>query len=121
MTTTAGDVRLFGAVLENDGPGVVYDSLGVNGACAGLLATAMNAEHWQEQLRHRRSDLVVINYGTNESQYATDAQMERYERELREVIRRVREALPAASLLVVSPRDRPARCRRQDHHEADHP
>jgi lysophospholipase L1-like esterase len=106
VTTMEGDVRLFGAVLENDGPGVVYDSLGVNGAYAGLLANVMNADHWKEQLQHRSPDLVVINYGTNESQYATDAQMERYEKDLREVIRRVREALPTTSILVVSPMDR---------------
>jgi lysophospholipase L1-like esterase len=106
VTTTSGDVRLFGAVLENDGPGVVYDSLGVNGAYAGLLATVMNGEHWKEQLQHRSPDLVVLNYGTNESQYATVDQMARYERELREVIHRVREALPSASLLIVSPMDR---------------
>ena len=105
-TVGADEVRLFGAVLENDGPGVVYDSLGVNGAYAGMLATAMNEEHWKQQLQHRRPDLVVINYGTNESQYATPAQMERYERELREVIRRVREALPTASILILSPMDR---------------
>ncbi|MGB7925358.1 MAG: GDSL-type esterase/lipase family protein [Pyrinomonadaceae bacterium] len=106
VTTISGDVRLFGAVLENDGPGVVYDSLGVNGASAGLLATAMNGEHWKEQLQHRSPDLVVINYGTNESQYATAEQVERYERELREVVKRVRDALPSASLLIVSPMDR---------------
>jgi lysophospholipase L1-like esterase len=106
VTTTGGDVRLFGAVLENDGPGVVYDSLGVNGAYAGLLATVMNAEHWKEQLQHRSPDLVVLNYGTNESQDAKPDQLIRYERELREVIHRVREALPAASLLIVSPMDR---------------
>jgi lysophospholipase L1-like esterase len=106
VTTAGGSVRLFGAVLENEGPGVVYDSLGVNGAFAGLLATAMNEDHWKQQLQHRSPDLVVINYGTNESQYATAAQMERYEKELREVIRRVREALPGASVLVASPMDR---------------
>ena len=32
IKTTGGSVRMFGAVIENDGPGVVYDSLGVNGA-----------------------------------------------------------------------------------------
>jgi lysophospholipase L1-like esterase len=106
VTTTGGDVRLFGAVLENDGPGVVYDSLGVNGAYAGLLATVMNGEHWREQLQHRNPDLVVLNYGTNESQDAKPEQLVRYERELREVIHRVREALPAASILIVSPMDR---------------
>ncbi|MBD0372229.1 MAG: hypothetical protein ICV60_15410 [Pyrinomonadaceae bacterium] len=106
VRSLGGDVRLFGAVLENDGPGVVYDSLGVNGAYAGLLASVMNEEHWREQLQHRKPDLVVINYGTNESQYASADQMERYEKDLREVIRRVRAALPQASILILSPMDR---------------
>jgi lysophospholipase L1-like esterase len=106
VKTVSGDVRLFGAVLENDGPGVVYDSLGVNGAYAGLLATVMNEAHWAEQLQHRKPDLVILNYGTNESQYATPDQMARYEKDLREVIRRVRAALPGVSILVVSPMDR---------------
>ncbi|HEY0379216.1 MAG TPA: GDSL-type esterase/lipase family protein [Pyrinomonadaceae bacterium] len=106
VKSAGGSVRLFGAVIENDGPGVVYDSLGVNGAYAGLLATAMSAEHWAEQLRHRNPNLVVVNYGTNESQYASDDQMQHYEKDLREVIRRVRVALPSVSILVVSPMDR---------------
>lgn len=106
VKSAGGSVRLFGAVLENDGPGVVYDSLGVNGAYAGLLVTAMNEGHWVEQLRHRSPNLVVINYGTNESQYASPDQMQRYEKDLREVIRRVREALPNVSILVLSPMDR---------------
>ena len=106
VKTLNGEVRLFGAALENDDTGVVYDSLGVNGAFAGLLATVMNEQHWTEQLQHRNSNLVILNYGTNESQYATDDQMQRYERELREVVRRVRTALPSASILIVSPMDR---------------
>lgn len=106
LKTLNGEVRLFGAVLENDDPGVVYDSLGVNGAFAGLLATAMNGQHWTEQLQHRKPDLVVLNYGTNESEYASDDQMKRYDKELREVVSRVRTALPNASILIVSPMDR---------------
>jgi lysophospholipase L1-like esterase len=106
VKSAGGTIELFGAVLENEGPGVVYDSLGVNGAYAGLLVTAMNENHWAEQLRHRNPSLVVINYGTNESQYASPDQMQRYEKDLREVIRRVRVALPSVSILVVSPMDR---------------
>jgi len=102
----SGTVRLFGAVIENDGPGIVYDSLGVNGAYAGLLVTAMAEAHWQEQLRHRKPDLVILNYGTNESQYASADQMQRYERDLHEVIRRVRVGLPGVAILVISPMDR---------------
>jgi len=99
-------VRLFGAVLENDGPGVVYDSLGVNGAYAGLLKTVMNEQHWAEQLQHRKPDLVILNYGTNESEYASDDQMGRYEKDLREVVRRVHAALHGVSVLIITPMDR---------------
>lgn len=109
IKTLQGNVRLFGAVLENDGPGITYDSLGVNGAYAGLLATVMDEQHWTAQLQHRKPDLVILNYGTNESQYASDSQMERYDQDLREVIRRIRTALPEVSILVVSPMDRGTR------------
>ena len=106
IKTASGGVRMFGAVLENDGPGVVYDSLGVNGAYAGLLARVMNESHWAEQLQHRQPNLLILNYGTNESEYASDDQMARYEKDLREVVRRVRAALPTVSILIVSPMDR---------------
>jgi outer membrane cobalamin receptor len=53
-------------------------AFGVNGAYAGLLATAMNENHWSEQMRHRNTNLVILNNGTNESQYASDYQMARY-------------------------------------------
>ncbi len=106
IKTVSGGVRMFGAVLENDGPGVVYDSLGVNGAYAGLLAHVMNEQHWAEQLQHRQPDLLILNYGTNESEYASDDQLARYERDLREVVRRARAALPSISILIVSPMDR---------------
>lgn len=106
IKTVSGNVRLFGAVLENDGPGVVYDSLGVNGAYAGLLKTVMNEQHWSEQLQHRQPNLVILNYGTNESEYASEDQMARYERDLREVVRRVHSALPATPILIITPMDR---------------
>lgn len=106
VKSASGSVRLFGAVIENDGPGVVYDSLGVNGAYAGLLVSAMAEGHWVEQLSHRNPNMVIINYGTNESEYASANQMQKYEKDLHEVIRRVREALPKVAILVVSPMDR---------------
>lgn len=101
-----GPIRLFGAVLENDNPGVTYDSLGIIGAYAGLLATTMNEQHWAAQLQHRKPNLVVLNYGANESQYASDEQMVIYDRNLREVIRRIRVAIPDAAILILSPMDR---------------
>jgi lysophospholipase L1-like esterase len=100
-----GPVQLFGVVLESGRAGVEYDSLGVNGAFIGLLAHYLDADHWAEQLRHRRPDLIIIGYGANESQFER-LPMDQYEQDTREVIRRLRAALPGVSILLVGPMDR---------------
>jgi lysophospholipase L1-like esterase len=106
--TGNGEIRLFGVALESGPAGVEYDSLGVNGAFVGLLANYMDTDHWAEQLRHRNPDLVILNYGTNESQVER-LPMDQYHRDTVEVIRRIRAALPDASILLVAPMDRGAR------------
>ena len=100
-----GEVRVFGVALETSGRGVQYDSLGVNGAFIGLLAHYLDEQHWAEQLRHRRPDLVIIGYGANESQFER-LPMDQYEKDTREVIRRIRGALQDVSILFLGPMDR---------------
>jgi lysophospholipase L1-like esterase len=100
-----GDVRVFGVALQTIGRGVQYDSLGVNGAFIGLLAHYLDEQHWAEQLRHRRPDLVIIGYGANESQFER-LPMDQYEKDTREVIRRIRNALPNVSIMFLGPMDR---------------
>jgi lysophospholipase L1-like esterase len=100
-----GSVRVFGLTAEKPGPGVVYDSLGLNGGSITVLSHIFEPRHWAEELRHRHPDLVVINYGTNEADFAAFIESG-YEKELREAIRRVRQALPRTSILMMSPMDR---------------
>jgi len=100
-----GKVRVFGVSAEKSGDGVVYDSLGLNGASVTVLSRMFNAAHWAEELQHRNPQLVVINYGTNEADFAAFVD-KGYEKELREAIRRLRDALPEASILVMGPMDR---------------
>jgi lysophospholipase L1-like esterase len=100
-----GPVRLFGLTAEKSDYGVVYDSIGLNGASITVLSRMFNAAHWTAELQHRHPDLVTINYGTNEADFAAFIDRQ-YEKELREAIRRVRTALPDASILVMSPMDR---------------
>ncbi len=100
-----GSVRMFGINFERTTPGVVYHSLGLNGAYISVLARMFQEEPWALQLRHYAPDLVIVNYGTNESVYAEFIDTT-YARELKEVIRRVRSAVPRASILVMSPMDR---------------
>jgi lysophospholipase L1-like esterase len=100
-----GNVRLFGLTAAKPDPGVVYDSLGLNGASITVLSRVFNEAHWAGQLRHRDPQLVIVNYGTNEADFAAFIQRG-YETELREAIRRIRAAVPQASILVMSPMDR---------------
>lgn len=100
-----GTVRWFGVIAEGPGPGVVYDSLGLNGGSITVLARIFNQAHWTEQLRHRRPDLVIVNYGTNEASFAGFIEHE-YAGELHEAIRRIHRAVPDASILIMSPMDR---------------
>jgi len=65
----------------------------------------MDEQHWAEQLQHRAPDLVIVNYGTNESQFEK-LPMDRYEADTREVIRRIRSALPETSIMFLAPMDR---------------
>jgi lysophospholipase L1-like esterase len=99
-----GDVRMFGVVLERDVPGVVYDALGALGGRANLWE-AMNADHWKEQMQLRDPALVILQYGTNESEmgHIDDAQ---YTKWMTDLIDKVRAAAPRAAILVAAPLDR---------------
>jgi lysophospholipase L1-like esterase len=100
-----GNVRLYGVRLMKDEPGVEYNSMGVNGAAITILARNVGEEHWGDQLRHVKPNLVVINYGTNESIYAKYVDTA-FALELRRAVQRVRKAVPEAAILIMSPMDR---------------
>ena len=105
LTVERGPVRLFGVSFERNTPGVVYNSLGLNGGQVQVVVRYFDKPQWTEELQHQHPDLVVINYGTNESIYA-DYIERSYPGELRQVIERVKAAVPRASVLVMSPMDR---------------
>ena len=100
-----GNVRAFGVSFEKTEPGVQYDSLGLNGANISVLSRVFGERQWSDQLRRLQPDLVIINYGTNESGYASFVDAS-FGKELTEAVRRVRAAVPGASILVMSPMDR---------------
>ncbi len=105
IQVTGGTARLFGVDFGKSGPGVVYNSLGINGASVSILARLFNEQHWAQELRHYNPDLVIVNYGTNESVYPKFVEYA-YTKLMTEVVRRLRNALPNTSILVMSPMDR---------------
>ncbi|WP_158942746.1 GDSL-type esterase/lipase family protein [Granulicella sp. S190] len=105
LHVTGSTVQLFGVAFSRDNPGLTYDSIGLNGASTTVMSRAFNPVTFAVSLAHRNPDLVVINYGTNESSFPAYVEKQ-YEPELIRAIGRVRSALPNASILIMSPMDR---------------
>jgi lysophospholipase L1-like esterase len=103
-TLGGGDVRTFGVVMERDGPGVTYDALGALGGRASLWHV-MDADHWKEQMALRDPALVIIQYGTNESEDG-GVNEPQYRTFMGDLIDTLKAAAPDASILVASPLDR---------------
>jgi lysophospholipase L1-like esterase len=101
-TLNSNPVRLFGTVVQNKS-GVTWESLGINGAQATMLAD------WDEtileaHLAKRNPGLIVLAYGTNEANNPRfDAKD--YTNGLRTVLTRLRKGAPLASILLVGPPD----------------
>jgi lysophospholipase L1-like esterase len=105
VRVTRGTVRLYGVELRGHSNGVIYSSLGINGANVTVLSHLINGPHWSAVLRHYKPSLVIVNYGTNESGYPKFVDTS-WAPEMREVVRRLHAALPDASVLLMSPMDR---------------
>ncbi|MGF1464795.1 MAG: GDSL-type esterase/lipase family protein [Sandaracinaceae bacterium] len=98
-----GEARLYGVVLETDGPGVVYDSLGMVGARARRML-GFDLHHLRQQHRFRRTHLVVLAFGGNEADDLRHTMLS-FEQDYRRVIALVREAWPSAGCLLMGPLD----------------
>ncbi len=101
-TLSAAPVRLFGWVAQNQA-GVTYETLGINGAQANLMLD-WNPDILAAELMNRDPALIVLAYGTNEA-LSPSWTSEEYRAALTEIIRRLRAAIPVASILLVGPPD----------------
>jgi len=104
LKVTTGSVRFYGADFRK-GSGVVYSSLGVNGANVTLLSNVFNEAHWAAELHHYKPDLIIVNYGTNESGFPNFVDTT-WGHEMRKAVARLQRAMPETSILLMSPMDR---------------
>jgi lysophospholipase L1-like esterase len=105
--TGGGEVRAYGVVLENDGPGVVWDGMALIGGSTRGLAT-QDEQHIASQIRHRDLDLLVFMFGGNDMERGyvdLTESMQPYYEEWRRVLSRFRAGKPDASCLIMSVTD----------------
>jgi lysophospholipase L1-like esterase len=101
----SGTVRAFGVVLERDRPGAVLDAIGIQGARIRFLDKQDDA-HWAEQLRWREPNLLIFQFGANESADGFAYPMSDYQATMKEVLAQSKRAVPDAGCLVVGAMDR---------------
>jgi len=102
---TAGDSgtcsRIYGMLLENGKPGVLYDMIGVNGA---EFRHFNLSEHFQEQLSYLQPDLVIISMGTNEG-FSAAFDRDVFTRNMDSLVTGIRNRNPNAEILLTTPGD----------------
>ncbi len=108
-TLEKAPVRLFGWVAEKP-TGITYETLGINGAAASI-ALDWNEETLRSNIERRNPALIVLAYGTNEAGHK-DWTLESYRDMFSHLIRRLREASPTATILVIGPPDRDVRTKK---------
>jgi lysophospholipase L1-like esterase len=99
-----GEVRTYGVVLENEGPGITWDGMALIGGSTRALRTQA-PEHLTSQIRRRDLDLLVFMFGGNDMgrKYADlSSSMQPYFDEYAEVIGRFRAGKPEVSCLLMS-------------------
>jgi lysophospholipase L1-like esterase len=102
LLTLAGAPRFYGLIAEGSEPGLVLDTVGIDGA---RLATALawSEASFEAAVRARAPSLVAFAFGTNE---AFDAdKLDKYEPQYQALLARVRVAAPEADCLLVGPGD----------------
>lgn len=101
-TAPGGSVEVHGVSIESSRPGVVYHSLGVDGATLDSL----NAQPFlAEQLAVLEPDMIVLDFGTNELINNGNALPPGHEAMVVQVIRRLRAARPDAVIVLTSVQD----------------
>ncbi len=98
----AGDPQIFGAFVEYQKPGVVLDTVGINGARAATVL-AWEPEQFSRQIKERKLELLVLAFGTNE--VFDNTHESRYPAHFEGVVERVRAGSPDIPCVIVGPPD----------------
>lgn len=96
-----GEFHLYGLCFENDDPGIVYHSVGVNGA---EVESWLKCSRLKTELASLSPDLIIISLGTNDS-YTSKFDSVAFEKNMRLFLDLMNEAAPQAAVLWVTPGD----------------
>lgn len=102
VSAPSGKPQLYGVDIESSKPGVVIDTLGINGARAATTL-AWNKKAWEAEAAEQKPVLVVLAYGTNE--VANPLAIQKNRPYFDRLLARVHAAAPGADCLMAGPTD----------------
>jgi lysophospholipase L1-like esterase len=99
--TSGKRIQLYGISFENDKQGVLYNTIGVNGA---EYRHYNNSAYFNEQLKQLQPDLIIISLGTNEA-FAKNFDPVIFINQVDTLVKNLRTNNPGADFLVTIPGD----------------
>lgn len=99
--TNARRSRIYGMLLENGQPGVLYNMIGVNGA---EYRHYNNSQYFIDQLAYLKPDLVIISMGTNEA-YMSGFKKDLFYNNIDSLVKHIRAVAPGSKCLLTTPGD----------------
>ncbi len=93
---------LYGLLLENDQPGILYHGVGVNGA---TVRQYNRNPLFFEQLPLLNPDLIIVSLGTNDAFIPGRFTPQRFTGQLDTLVSGLRQRCPQAEVLLVAPAD----------------
>ncbi len=99
--TVNSSFTFYGALMETDDPGVVYHSIGINGAS---IPSFLRCQLFEQQLHIVAPDLVILSLGTNDA-YGKTFSSEVYFNNYDLLIQRIISANPKVAIMITVPND----------------
>ncbi len=98
---TSGSFTLFGITTESAPNGILYHSIGVNGA---HIPAFLRCQLFEKQLALLKPDLVILGLGINDA-YGRRFSTEKFEANYGELITRIRRAAPETAIVFTTNND----------------
>jgi lysophospholipase L1-like esterase len=93
--------QLYGISLESDDPGVIYSSIGVNGA---KLQSYIRCNLFIQHLKALHPDWIILSIGTNDGN-TRQFDSEAFRSEYKLLLNTIHQAAPDAAILLTVPND----------------
>lgn len=90
---------IYGILLENGNPGIIYHTVGVNGA---QYTNYSDALHFSQQTKALKPDLIIISLGTNEA-YGLNFNKEKFYADIQLLTNQLKQVNPDAGFLFITP------------------